>query len=58
MSLIDKANKTIKVRVEELESRIRSKDDLYWVLQKYCKLFETLNDIGKYYLPHKDAATI
>ena len=38
MDLIDQANKWIKVIIEELESKIRSKKDLYYVLKQCCKL--------------------
>ena len=29
MALVDQANKLVKVRIEELDSKIRSKKDLY-----------------------------
>ena len=38
MDLIDQNNKLVKVRIEELESKIRSKKDLYYVLRQCCKL--------------------
>ena len=34
MDLIDQTNKLIKVRIEELESKIRSKKDLYYILRQ------------------------
>ena len=34
MDLIDQNNKLIKVRIEELESKIRSKKDLYYILRQ------------------------
>ena len=34
MDLVDQTNKSIKVIVEELESKIRSKRDLYYVLRQ------------------------
>ena len=34
MDLIDQTNKLIKVRIEELESKIRSKKDLYNILRQ------------------------
>ena len=37
MDLIDQSNKLIKVRIEELESKIRSKKDLYYILRQWCK---------------------
>ena len=37
MDLIDQANRQVKVRIEELESKIRSKKDLYYVLRQWCK---------------------
>ena len=33
MDMIDQVNRLVKVRVEELESKIRSKIDLYYVLR-------------------------
>ena len=38
MDLIDQNNKLVKVRIEELESKIRSKKDLYYILRQCCKL--------------------
>ena len=38
MDLIDQVNKCVKVRIEELESKIRSKKDLYYVLKQCCKI--------------------
>ena len=32
MDLNDQVNKWVKVRIEELESKIRSKKDLYYIL--------------------------
>ena len=37
MDLVDQTNRCIKVRIEELESKIRSKKDLYYVLRQWCK---------------------
>ena len=37
MNLVDKTNKLIKVGIEELESKIRSKKDLYYLLRQCCK---------------------
>ena len=34
MDLLNHSNKPIKVRIEELESNIRSKRDLYYVLRQ------------------------
>ena len=34
MDMIDQVNRLVKVRVEELESKIRSKRDLYYVLRQ------------------------
>ena len=34
MDLIDQANRQVKVRIEELESKIRSMKDLYYVLRQ------------------------
>ena len=33
MDLVDHVNKLVKVRIEELESKIRSKNDLYYILK-------------------------
>ena len=38
MNRIDQVNKWVNVRIEELESKIRSKKDLYYVLKQCCKL--------------------
>ena len=38
MDMIDQVNRLVKVRVEELESKIRSKRDLYYVLRQWCML--------------------
>ena len=37
MELSQEVNRQIKVRIEELESKIRSKDDLDNVLRQCCK---------------------
>ena len=50
MDLIDQNNKLVKVRIEELESKIRSKKDLYYILRQCCKLRYYLLK-GQYYLP-------
>ena len=34
MDLIDQTNKLVKVRIEKLESKIRSKKDLYYILRQ------------------------
>ena len=49
MDLIDQTNRCVKVRIEELESKIRSKKDLYYILKQCCK-FIFLHK-GQYYLP-------
>ena len=36
MDLVDQAKKLVKVRKEELESKIRSKKDLYYILRQFC----------------------
>ena len=38
MDLVDQVSKLVKVRIEELESKIRSKKDLYYILRQCCKL--------------------
>ena len=38
MDLVDQANKLVKVIIEELESKIRSKKDLYYILRQCWKL--------------------
>ena len=38
MNLIDQVNKWVKDWIEKLESKIRSKKDLYYVLKQCCKL--------------------
>ena len=38
MNRIDQVNKWVNVRIEELESKIRSKKDLYYVLKQCCNL--------------------
>ena len=37
MDFIDQVNKWVKVRINELESKIRDKKDLYYVLKQCCK---------------------
>ena len=37
MDLVYHVNKLVKVRIEELESKIRSKKDLYYILKQCCK---------------------
>ena len=49
MDLIDQTNKLIKVRIEELESKIRSKKDLYYILRQWC-IFLCIF-LGQYYIP-------
>ena len=36
--LIDQTDKIVKVWIEVIESRIRSKKDLYYVIRQCCKL--------------------
>ena len=38
MDLVDQDNKFVKVRIEGLESKIRSKKDLFYILRQCCKL--------------------
>ena len=38
MDLVDQAYKLVKVRIEELENKIRSNKDLYYILRQCCKL--------------------
>ena len=45
MDLIDQTNKLIKVRIEKLESKIRSKKDLYYILRQWY-IF-----LCQYYIP-------
>ena len=49
MDLIDQTNKLIKVRIEELESKIRSKRDLYYILRQSCMF--SFDILGQYYIP-------
>ena len=49
MDLIDHTNRCLKVRIEELESKIRSKKDLYYILRQCCKFI--FYHKGQYYLP-------
>ena len=49
MDLIDQTNKLIKVRIEELESKIRSKRDLYYILRQCCMF--SFDILGQYYIP-------
>ena len=37
MDLLAETGRIIKVRIEELESKIRSKDDLDYILRKWCR---------------------
>ena len=37
MDFVDETNRLIKVRIKELESKIRSKKDLYYILRQCCK---------------------
>ena len=39
MDLLDHTNKLIKIRIEELENKIKSKSDLYYVLCQWCMYF-------------------
>ena len=48
MDLIDQTNKLIKVRIEELESKIRSKKDLYYILRQWCIFLFIF--LGQYYI--------
>ena len=59
MDMIDQANRLVKVRVEELESKIRSKRDLYYVLRQWCMLkFLIIDILGQYYLPQESHSSI
>ena len=59
MDLIDQANRLVKVRVEELESKIRSKRDLYYVLRQCCTCDYLLSfTLGQYYLPQESHSSI
>ena len=58
MELSREVNRQIKVRIEELESKIRSKDDLDNVLRQCCKYITFNNFKGQYYLPHKNNCPI
>ena len=58
MDLVDKTNKLIKVRIEELESKIRSKKDLYYVLRQCCKPVCLFISLGQYYLPDEGQVSI
>ena len=49
MDLVDQTNRCIKARIEELDSKIRSKKDLYYVLRQWCKYI--IKYKGQYYLP-------
>ena len=49
MDLIDQTNKLIKVWIEELESKIRSKKDLYYILRQWCIFLFIF--LGQYYIP-------
>ena len=37
MDFVDEANKRIKVRIEELESKIRNKKYSYYIFGQWCK---------------------
>ena len=37
MDFINQANKWVKVRINELENKIRGKKDLYYVLKQCCR---------------------
>ena len=56
MDLVDQTNKLIKVRIEELESKIRSKKDLYYILRQSCMFL--LIYLGQYYIPDEAQWTI
>ena len=56
MDLIDQSNKLIKVRIEELESKIRSKKDLYYILRQWCKFVCIF--LGQYYIPDESQWSI
>jgi hypothetical protein len=38
MDLLEQSKKTVKVHLKELESKIRSKKDLYHILHQCCML--------------------
>ena len=56
MDLIDQTNKLIKVRIKELESKIRSKKDLYYILRQWCNFF--CKFLGQYYIPDESQWSI
>ena len=56
MDLIDQINKLIKVRIEELESKIRSKKDLYYILRQWCNIICIF--LGQYYIPDESQCSI
>ena len=56
MDLVDQTSKLIKVRIEELESKIRSKKDLYYILRQFCMFL--LIYLGQYYIPDEAQWTI
>ena len=59
MDMIDQVNRLVKVRVEELKSKIRSKRDLYYVLRQWCMLKLLIIDIlVLYYLPQESHSSI
>ena len=57
MDFVDETNRLIKVRIEELESKIRSKKDLYYILRQCCKQILLLY-VGQYYLPEESQWSI
>ena len=57
MDLVDHVNKLVKVRIEELESKIRSKKDMYYILKQCCKHI-LINILGQYYLPDENQWSI
>ena len=56
MDLVDQTNKLIEVRIEELESKIRSKKDLYYILRQCCMFL--LIYLGQYFIPDEAQWTI
>ena len=44
----------VKVRVEELQSKMKSKSDMFYVLRHMCKIFYCLSILCGYHLPEYD----
>ena len=59
MDMIDQVNRLVKVRVEELESKIRSKRNLYYVLRQWFMLkLLIIVILGQYYLLQESHSSI